>query len=366
MKVLIVGGTTFVGRNFVHYSIETNPSIQIVVIDRALIETSYMSPMHLNSFKKVEFIQGNLMSNDFLDKVFSKHTVFDVVYNFCTETRYGQASQVYKDKIFNTSINIAKKSKTHCSLFIHLSSASVYSVTNNPATEQDPLESHSEMSEVTKYLIHTENELKNLDLNLVILRPSLAYGSCDYYLLTPIFVMAKVYQSLDEQMKTLSSKSMKINTVHVLDICKALNVCTTNFLRSERATKTYNLSDKGDTQNQQLYKIIKEIFDIKVGTLNTLLSKFVKSHVENCIDDINNKHLEPWMQLLAKNNINSTPLSPFLDKEHLQYNSVYIDGSLIEKELGFTYDYPQINKDLIVEIFEEFEQMGIWPTKGFK
>jgi hypothetical protein len=71
--------------------------------------------------------------------------------------------------------------------------------------------------------------------------------------ITPRLIIGAVYRHLKEEMKLLWTKDLKINTVHVADVCKALwFVAADKKDKGGRSTaiaepEIYNLCDKGDT-----------------------------------------------------------------------------------------------------------------------
>lgn len=48
--------------------------------------------------------------------------------------------------------------------------------------------------------------------------------------------------------------------------------------------------------------------------MGKLESNFAKIDMKGVCENINEKHMEPWSQACNKDKIESTPLSPFLDK----------------------------------------------------
>lgn len=60
------------------------------------------------------------------------------------------------------------------------------------------------------------------ELNYTILRLPLVYGLGDKSGLTPRLMAAAIYKHLGETMKLLWSADMKLNTVHVTDVCSAI------------------------------------------------------------------------------------------------------------------------------------------------
>jgi len=114
-------------------------------------------------------------------------------------------------------------------------------------------------------------------LNYCILRPAIVYGPgdilgisnlmifflssvpipililiflCDCFKLdtiAPRIIIGAVYKQLGEEMSFLWSKDLKINTVHVRDVCRAL------LIAAEKAKKgdIFNLADSGETSENQ-------------------------------------------------------------------------------------------------------------------
>lgn len=52
---------------------------------------------------------------------------FDYVFNFAAETKYSQASEIYKERILKLSVNCAKEAaKRNIKVFVEMSTAEVY------------------------------------------------------------------------------------------------------------------------------------------------------------------------------------------------------------------------------------------------
>lgn len=55
------------------------------------------------------------------------------------------------------------------------------------------------------------------------------------------------------------------------------------------------------------------------------------------MDDVNDEILDPWADLQTKAGIpQTTPLSPFMEKELLKDTDLSLDGSAFEQATGFT------------------------------
>ena len=89
-------------------------------------------------------------------------------------------------------------------------------------------------------------------LNLVILRPAIIYGKGATVGLVPRIVCGRIYQFTGEEMKFLWSKDLRINTVHVTDVVRAIWYIANWYEDNEKAGKgvlIYNLADRGNTGN---------------------------------------------------------------------------------------------------------------------
>jgi hypothetical protein len=82
---------------------------------------------------------------------------------------------------------------------------------------------------------------------------------------------------------------------------------------------------------------VNEVFGIGTGFYGTLISAFARLNLDHVVDDVNDETLDPWAELQQAAGISqSTPLSPFMEKELLRDVDLSLDGSAFEKETGFT------------------------------
>lgn len=93
-----------------------------------------------------------------------------------------------------------------------------------------------------------------------------------------------------------------------------------------------------------------------------MITYTIQLNLDSVIDAVNEKHLAPWAELVRKNNIVVTPLSPYLDEELLYNNALSVDGSKIERETKFVYSVPYLTKEKLVEIIDGFKALNLWPN----
>jgi hypothetical protein len=75
----------------------------------------------------------------------------------------------------------------------------------------------------------------------------------------PRLVIGAVYKHLGEMMKLLWGKDLKMNTVHVIDLCRAIWHLA---LQDDTVSQIYNVVDKGDSTQGMISNLISEIFNI--------------------------------------------------------------------------------------------------------
>ncbi|KAJ3310317.1 hypothetical protein HDU93_005387, partial [Gonapodya sp. JEL0774] len=84
-------------------------------------------------------------------------------------------------------------------------------------------------------------------------------------------------------------------------------------------------------------------------------------NLDSVTEDVNDLHLQPWADLCKAGNVANTPLSPYLDRELLKDNELYVEGGKIVSTLGFTYSHPVVTEALLREVIDGFVEVGVWP-----
>jgi len=268
---------------------------------------------------------------------------FKYVFNLAAETKFSQTDEVYKEKVFDLTLLVARIAAKHgAERFVEVSTAQVYEPKKNPSKEED---SKKPWTGIATYKLKAEEDLKKINgLHWNILRPAIVYGPGDNSGISPRLICGAVYKHLNEKMKFLWSANLKMHTVHVNDVSKALWHVATKCPEGE----IYNLVDKNDTTQGSVNILLEKIFGIKTGFMGDMVSQVAKLNMKNVTEEVNDKHLKPWSELCKKEGISNTPLTPYLDTELLYNNHLSVDGTKIEKT-GFKYDYPTMTEELLRE-----------------
>jgi len=353
-SVLVLGATGFVGRHLVHHLISNNLAT-VTAVDKQLPNCAYLSAEEEQSFEKANYTQKNLVNPAAIASLWEGKE-YDFVINLAAETKYGHTDDVYKERVHHLSIAVATEAAKHnVRRFIEASTAQVYEPTSKSKTETGKLDP---WTNIAKFKLQVEQDLKDIDnLNYVIVRPAIIYGPGDRTGIAPRIICGAIYKFLNKPMKLLWNADLRINTVHVHDVARALWHLTTN---GERGA-VYNLADKSDTDQGKVNKALEELFGIKTKfagkTLSSVASNFGMDKVTSMVND---KHVAPWSSMTKEKEITITPLSPYLDKELLGNTHLSVDGSAIEAT-GFRYEVPEFGVQRLSEWVEYYTKLRLFP-----
>ncbi|KAK3989151.1 hypothetical protein QBC44DRAFT_89070 [Cladorrhinum sp. PSN332] len=370
-SVLIIGGLGYIGRFLALHIHKNNLASDVRIVDKVLPQLAWLPPLFEEACAGSKFVQADASREQSLPRIFDRADgkQWDYVFNCGGETRYSQEDEVYKLRSLDLSLTVGREAaKRGVKCFIELSTGMVYKPDSAPSKEQDKLKP---WSKIAVYKLQAEEELAKIEgLNLVIVRLAHVYGPYASQWVATALCMARVYQALEEEMKWLWTKGLRQNTVHIDDVSRALWAVAgwytggkANWDDSTMSkVPTFNIVDKGVTTQGTMSDIIGQIFGIETGFQGTVISSFAKLNLDSVVDDINDELLGPWADLLAEAGITRPgPLTPFMEKELLKDTDLSMDGSRLEKVVGFAYEKPAITKELVEEVIESYKQMKWWP-----
>ena len=97
-----------------------------------------------------------------------------------------------------------------------------------------------------------------------------------FYILAPRLVIGAVYKHLGEMMKLLWGPELRMNTVHVRDLSRAIWHIVT---RPETIGQTFNIVDEGNSTQGSISAIVSELFNINHDYWGTALSSLAKVYI---------------------------------------------------------------------------------------
>lgn len=356
VRVLILGGLGFIGRNLVQYLAENNLCSYIQVVDKAMPSTCHLLPQHQIHFENkdlVRTVQCDLQRMDHVDRAFN-NAPFDIIVNLCGETRFGMSQDEYTKKCVNTARNCiqAAEKQGNCK-WIEVSTAQVYAPgKKKPETKIAPWTLQASAR------LEAEKLAQSSSLSFVILRPAIVYGPGDLTGITARAATAASYVDEHEKMKCLWTPELKINCVHVEDVCRAIWMA--GISDQFKSGQIFDLADNSDLDQGKVNTMLEELFGIETGFLGTIVCKLAESvSMDSLASHANDKHVPAWQKLCEKHKISNTPISPFIDKELLYNNSLLVDGSKITQVGNFQYSKPQISVHLLrqqIQLFIDAKQ----------
>jgi len=353
----VLGGVGFIGRNFVKYLVENKLASFIKVADKSLPATAYFFPEHKEAFANkdlVKAVQADLSKDAHVQKAFDEKEPFDYVINLCGETRFGMVEAEYKAKCLDTAAKTAAAAKKNeVSRWVEVSTAQVYEPGKKPATEEAKLKP---WTSIAKFRLQAEEAVKATGVPTVVLRPAVVYGPSDLTGICPRIACAAVYKQLNEQMKFLWDKDLKLNVVHVRDVVQAIWLACTDL----KPGTCYNLADEADLDQGKLNEYLGNLFSIKTGFSGSIVSNLAKLNMDAAASYSNDKHVPTFTKLCQDNKVLNTPISPYIDKELLYNNSLFIDGSAITKASSFKYK-EKCSQELVKEQVQAAIKQGIFP-----
>ena len=211
--------------------------------------------------------------------------------------------------------------------------------------------------------LKAEDSLREIDgLDTVILRPANVYGPGDVTTngIMGRAVVGAVYFQLGEKMKVLWSKELKVNTVHVEDVCRAACLVARSAHESV-PDATFNLVDDSDTNQGDINAYLSSMFGIKASCIGQLASNVARIALKTVTNAANDHHMAPWNALCNHHGVKHSPLSPFVDPELLKCNHLFASGRHICTTLGFEYSHPKFTEDLFCGMVQSAIDAGVFP-----
>lgn len=307
----------------------------------------------------VEFQSANLINAASCKTVFAacdENHSWDIVINCAAETRPNQSDAVYKEGITKLSLNCATEAANiKVKRFIELSTGCVNSSEKTPIKEDCKSEP---WTNVAKQKLKVEKELNAMDdLSFTVVRLPIVYGFGDKRYLMPRIIIAAIYKYLNEPMKLLWNEAMRLNTVHIDDVCCAI----WSLANDAKANgEIFNIVDDSESTQGSISDILAEIFDINVGYFGVVMSNLTKLSLNDTVSEINDKHMAPWAEICQKNEINNTPLTPYLDEEQLYHKHLYLDNQKL-KDFGYKLKVPKITRERVEEIIDDYVKQQLFP-----
>lgn len=358
-----------VGRAFVSYLAQYNLAQHIRVCDKTMPSMACLSdPLRalIDKDPRVEFIQSNLVNPAHVEAAFTPSGKcphpFQLVVNLAAFTDIGRLDDVYKQNIYELHLLCASvAAKKNVDMYVEVSTGQVYDGKGTrPAAETAACDPWTVQG---KYHYMAEQALKQMvGLRYCIVRLAYVYGPADKLGLMPRLACAAIYEHVQKTMQFLWGEELRINCIHVQDVAALLYhvMC----LGDEAVGQIFNAVDDSDlTQGKFNSEIVEKLFKVKTNCRGAIVSMAAQMKIEEIVEEANGGHMDAWMDLLIKNGVDYTPVSPILDTELLKDRHMTMDGSKL-KATGFQLSCPKITKELVLDSLKYWVKIGKFPASS--
>jgi nucleoside-diphosphate-sugar epimerase len=256
-KILITGGTGFIGSNFVYKFLELGDEINLIVRPKS-------------NFWRIESIKNKLklhkidLSNAEELERFISNLKPEIILHFATYGAYQGRQQDIKATIDTNllgTINLVNAcSKTDFECFINTGSSSEYGIKNKPMKETDLLEPDN-LYGITKAAatMYCQYMAKKHNLPIVTFRLFSVYG---YFEEKKRLIPTIIKSCLENKKLKLSSANSVRDFIFIEDIIDAYLKAINNIQKIQG--EIFNLGTGKQTEIAQVVKLVKEITQSKV------------------------------------------------------------------------------------------------------
>lgn len=251
MRLLVTGGSGFIGSNFVRYMLSEHPDLDLVNLDKLTYAGNPASLKDLEDDPRYTFVYGDICDPLAVEKAMVEHEC-DTVVHFAAESHVDRsihdASAFVKTNLLGTATMLEAARKNDITRFIHISTDEVYGSTLEGAfVETDRLEPSSpySSSKAGSDLL-AKAYATTYGLNVSITRCSNNYGPYQFpEKLIPLFVT----NLLEGGKVPIYGTGINVREwIYVLDHCNAIDFVLKRGARGE----IYNIGSGVEKTNLEI------------------------------------------------------------------------------------------------------------------
>lgn len=264
MKVLVTGGSGFIGSNFINYLL-TNPEagqdISVINLDKLTYAArgNNLEHSNLSKHKSYLFIETDICDKEQVDKVFSTYKP-DMVFNFAAESHVDRSisdTDSFEKTNFLGACNIFKAVlKYNIPKLVQISTDEVYGSIPNGSFSEDAKLNPTNPYSATKAAaeIFAMSLFKTHSLPVIITRSANNYGPYQFpEKILPLFITNLIDGKRVPLMWSEENPGLNVRDwLYVLDNCRAIWFVATHG----QAGETYNIPGENETTNFEITKKI--------------------------------------------------------------------------------------------------------------
>lgn len=253
MKILITGGAGFIGSNFARYMVHKYPHHTFVIFDKLSYAGNLVNLEDLKHKPNYTFIKGDVCDFNFLVHLLKD---IDVVFHLAAESHVDHSLtnsiEFTKSNTLGTHVLLEAARINPVKKFIHVSTDEVYGDIEEGSYKEDdklsPNNPYSASKAAAEMIVR--GYLQSFKLPIIITRGNNVYGPYQYpEKIIPRFVC----DLLENKRFPLHGSGHNSRTyIHVLDVCKALDIIFTKGVIGE----IYNIGTDHEMSNIDLARLL--------------------------------------------------------------------------------------------------------------
>jgi dTDP-glucose 4,6-dehydratase len=271
-KILVTGGSGFIGTNFIKYVHKNRPDWHVFNLDALTYAGNPLNHQDLENDPNYTFIHGNICDADLLTRVFEAH-LFDGVFHFAAESHVDRSiagPEIFLNtnvmgtfRLLEACLEHFRKQGSENFRFLHVSTDEVYgslALGASAFTETTPYNPSSPYAASKASSDHFVKAFhKTFGLPVVVTNCSNNYGPYQFpEKLIPLMIL----NILNKKPLPVYGKGHNIRDwLYVADHCDAL------VLAFEKGGigETYNIGGGVEKNNLQVVNAICDLMDFKIG-----------------------------------------------------------------------------------------------------
>ncbi|MCM3018706.1 dTDP-glucose 4,6-dehydratase [Priestia megaterium] len=257
-KILVTGGSGFIGGNFVQYMVNKYPEYEIYNLDLLTYAGDLTKHREIEGKDNYRFIKADIANREEIIPLFTSEK-FDYVVHFAAESHVDRSitdPEIFiRTNVLGTQILLDAAKLVNIKKFVHVSTDEVYGELDfNPNTfftEETPLQPNSPYSASkasSDLLVRSYSETYGLPINIT--RCSNNYGP---YHFPEKLIPLTISRVLNDQKVPVYGDGKNIRDwLHVIDHCSAIDL----VLHKGKSGEVYNVGGHNERNNLEVVKTI--------------------------------------------------------------------------------------------------------------
>lgn len=267
IKVLVTGGSGFIGSNFIRYVIREHSNWRVTNLDKLTYAGNLENLADVESDSRYSFVRGDIADRKLVDTLLGEG--FDVVINFAAESHVDRSildpTPFIKTNVGGTQVLLEGARQRRVKLFLQISTDEVYGSLGpkgrfREESQLAPSSPYAASKAAADLLCHSYRI--TCDLPVIITRCSNNYGPFQFpEKLIPLVIT----NAIEDKKVPIYGDGLNVRSwIHVEDHCRALDA----VIQQGKPGEIYNIGGHSEKTNLEL---VKNLLDI-IGKPHSLIT----------------------------------------------------------------------------------------------